>query len=115
MMKSDASKTRLKPTLDELQIMRRRGWLSQTPPEFQREVIKRCRRKAFQSGEPVYRLDEEYGGIYGLVDGGFAISAAATDRGLYLLHFGRPGLWVGAGPLFNHRRRASIIATRSSI
>jgi CRP/FNR family transcriptional regulator, cyclic AMP receptor protein len=100
---------------DKRQILRTRGWLSLTPTAFQDEVLKRCRPEIFRRGESVFHLDDEYGGIYGLVEGGLSISAAPRDRGPYLVHFGRPGLWVGAAPLFKHRRRVTVTATRHSV
>ena len=106
---------RTKPKIDRLQIVRKRGWLSMTPTAFQDRVLKCCRLQSLQSGDPVFRLDDEHGGIYCLIEGSVAVFAAPTDRGPYLVHIGRPGLWMGAGPLFNYRRRSTVTATRPSV
>lgn len=105
----------MKLETDKLQIVRTRGWLSMTPQTFQDEVLKRCRPEVFRQGETLFHLDDEHGGIYGLIEGGLSIAAAPRDRGPYLVHFGRPGLWVGAAPLFKHKRRVTVTATRLSV
>jgi CRP/FNR family cyclic AMP-dependent transcriptional regulator len=114
-MKNVTGEARLTPKIVGSQIARMRGWLSKTPPTFQEEVLKRCRSLTFQPGETLYHLGEEHGGIYGLIEGGVAISAAPTDRGPYLIHFGRPGFWAGAAPLFMSRRLVSVTTTRPSV
>lgn len=114
-MKNVTGEAWLKPKIVGSQIARMRGWLSKTPPTFQEEILKRCRSLTFQPGETLYHLGEEHGGIYGLIEGGVAISAAPTDRGPYLIHFGRPGFWVGAAPLFMSRRLVGVIVTRPSV
>ena len=114
-MKIDTAKSPLKPDVVGEQIVRTRGWLSMTPTAFQDRVLKSCRSQSLLSGEPVFRLNDEYGGIYGLIEGSVAVVAAPTDRGPYLVHIGRPGLWMGAGPLFNYARRSTVTATRPSV
>ena len=58
-MKNVTVEARLTPKIVGSQIARMRGWLSMTPPEFQDEVLKRCRSLTFQSGETLYHLGED--------------------------------------------------------
>jgi len=91
------------------------GWLSQTPPEFQRVVLDRCRLQGFKAGQPIYMAGDPPGGMYGLVSGGLSISIAPGERGPYFAHLGRPGTWFGeASAILRQPRRVGLTATRGA-
>jgi CRP-like cAMP-binding protein len=91
------------------------GWLSQTPPEFHRAVLDRCRLQAFKTGQSIYMAGDPPGGMYGLVSGGLGVSIAPGERGPYFAHLGRPGTWFGeAAAILRQPRRVGLTATRDA-
>ena len=91
------------------------GWLSQTPPSFQRMVLNRCRLQRFESEQSIYMAGDPPGGMYGLVSGGVGISIAPGEQGPYFAHLGRPGTWFGeASAILRQPRRVGLTATRDA-
>src|SRR5271163_1672879 len=76
------------------------GWLSQTPPSFQRSVLDRCHLRHFNAGEAIYSVGDPPGGMFGLVAGGLNVSIAPNERGPYFTHVARPGSWFGEAAAF---------------
>jgi len=96
-------------------IVRRHGWLSQTPAAFAREVLDRCSLQSFTTGQSIYVVGDPPGGMYGLVSGGLSISIAPGERGPYFAHFARPGSWLGEAAAFTGQpRRVGLSATRDT-
>jgi CRP/FNR family transcriptional regulator, cyclic AMP receptor protein len=104
------------PELPEAhEIVSRDGWLSRTPPTFQRIVLDRSQLQTFETGAPVYALGDPPGGMYGLVSGGLGITIAPNEIGPYFAHFARPGTWFGeAAALTGQPRRIGLMATRET-
>lgn len=86
-------------------IAAREGWLSQTPPAFQKEILDRASLQSFSSGDTIYMVGAPPGGIYGMISGGVRLSAAAGDLGPFITHYFRPGSWLGEGPIITDRPR----------
>ena len=96
-------------------IVLRHGWLSQTPSDFQAKVLGRCRLQSFAAGEPVYRIGDPPGGMFGMISGGIAISVSPSLDGPYVAHFAMPGLWLGeAAAITGQPRRVELVATRET-
>jgi len=97
------------------EIVLRQGWLSQTPPSFQRDVLDRCHLRHFEAREPIYSVGDPPGGMFGLVAGGVNVSIAPNERGPHFSHFARPGSWFGGAAAFTDQpRRVGLAATRDS-
>lgn len=88
-----------------------RGWLAHQPPRFRAALLARARLRRFATGEVLFGVDGEPGGIFGAVSGGFALSVAGARRGPDLAHVVRCGTWFGMGPLMTRRRR--VLAARA--
>jgi CRP-like cAMP-binding protein len=102
-------------TIAARDIVLRRGWLSQTPPSFQRTVMDRCRLQHFAAGDPVYTVGDPPGAMFGLVTGGLAISIAPGEHGPTFAHFAQPGSWFGeASAITGQPRRVGLTATRDT-
>ena len=96
-------------------VMRRSGWLSQTPKDFQGEVLERCLLQTVAAGQTIYAVGDPPGGMYGLVSGGLGVLIAPGERGPYFAHFARPGAWFGdAAALTRQPRRVGLAATRDT-
>lgn len=97
------------------EIVRRAGWLSLTPPPFQRIVLDRCQLQTFTAGAAIYSLGDPPGGMFGLVSGGLGITIAPNEIGPYFAHFARPGTWFGeAAAITGQPRRIGLMATRET-
>ena len=97
------------------EIVLRQGWLCQTPPPFQREVLDRCHLQHFATGETIYSIGDPPGGMFGLVSGRLNISIAPNERGPYFVHLARPGSWFGeAAAITGQPRRVGLAAARDS-
>ena len=93
-------------------IVLKHGWLRHTPIPFRSTVLDRCLLEEF-AGTPVYAIDDDPGGMYGLVEGGLGISMAPRERGPYTAHFAMPGTWFGEIATFTrHPRRVGLTTTR---
>jgi CRP/FNR family transcriptional regulator, cyclic AMP receptor protein len=91
------------------------GWLSLTPPSFQRMVLDRRRLQRFKTGQSIYMVGDPPGGMFGLVSGRVGISIAPGERGPYFAHLGRPGTWFGeAAAILRQPRRVGLTATREA-
>lgn len=100
---------------DARAFLRRRGWLSGTPPRFADALLARCQMGSAERGAAVYRIGAPYDGLRGIVSGGFAFEIAPYERGPNLAHVFRPGFWFGEAESFDARPQiATIVATRDS-
>ncbi len=100
---------------DAAQVLRTHGWLSHTPAAFQDRVIERGRLCEFEAGQPIYQLGDPPGGIYGLVEGGVAISIAPGEHEPQFAHFAVPGIWLGETAVITRQpRRVGLRCTRYS-
>ena len=97
------------------EIVRKRGWLRDTPEPFRRAVLERCRLQQFAAGKPVYSIGDEPGGLYGVVTGALGVSVSPGELGPYIAHLAIPGAWFGEISAFTRQpRRVGLIATRDS-
>ena len=97
------------------EVVRRKGWLRQTPAAFQCAVLDRCLLEKFKPGIPVYTVGDEPGGMYGIVAGALGVSVATAKQGVYTAHFALPGSWFGETAAFTRQpRRVGLTATRDS-
>ncbi len=104
------------PTLPHAHaIVSREGWLSLTPPPFRRSVLARCSLQAHKAGATLYSVGDPPGGMFGLVQGSFALSIAPGERGPYVAHVARPGTWFGEAAAFTEQpRRIGLAVTRDT-
>jgi len=92
-----------------------KGWLSMTPPSFQRAVLDRCLLLTFRAGDSVYRLGDPPGGMFGLVSGGLGVAVGQGECSPYIGHFALPGAWFGeAAAITRQPRRIGLSATRDT-
>jgi len=99
------------PKHDKLKIFSERGWLSLTSSDFRASVLERLAVYEFQAGDPIYRLQDPAGGLWGIVKGSIEAEMPGPT-GPSLGHFGTPGLWFGEGTVINSSpRRTGVSAT----
>jgi CRP-like cAMP-binding protein len=76
-------------------IVTRSGWLAQTPPAIQALILARCDLLWFGESELISKADDEAGGIFGVVAGGFELHLPRRQAKTTLAHIGGPGFWIG--------------------
>jgi CRP-like cAMP-binding protein len=94
--------------MNELQakaIMRSIGWLAGEQSSIQDGVLSNSRLRMFKSGEYVFHLDDDPGGIFGVIDGGFGVYLRSAGTRMVLSEVLRQGVWFGTGPALSARRR----------
>ncbi len=97
----------------ELAAVLDQGWLSRQPAAFRAEVLARCLVQDFDAGKALYHLGDPGGGIYGLVRGLFAVTAAPGASLPRMFHIGLPGVWTGEGPYMTGEPRRLTLAAAS--
>ena len=88
-----------------LNLVSRRGWLSQTPRAFRNALLARVHLQTFTEGEIIYEAGDPPGGIYGIVSGAVRISFAPGERGPVFAHYFRPGSWFGEAAALSRQPR----------
>lgn len=76
-----------------------RGWLSQQPAGFRRQILEMARCVTVARGEWVFSINDPPGGIYGVVSGGIGIEGGGPFHMLRLGHVLRAGSWFGHHPI----------------
>ena len=94
------------------EFLARHGWLSFTPPAFQKNVLARIQSREFKKGEAVYRAGDAPGGLWVVLEGAVEIELPPPDTAPHFVHLAAPGFWFGEWPLIWDRpRRLTVIAT----
>lgn len=86
-------------TADEAKIlMRKHGWLLEEAGWVQDAVLARAQLRTFRTGEFTFHANDDPGGIYGVVSGGFGIWLPSGAQETILVHVIRLGVWFGHSP-----------------
>jgi CRP/FNR family transcriptional regulator, cyclic AMP receptor protein len=97
-------------------IIRRHGWLAAEAEWVQNAILESARLKSFVINQAVYQFDDDPGGLYGVVDGGFGLSLPSGAREMALAHIVRRGVWFGHKPfLEGGTRTLSVRAIEPSL
>jgi CRP-like cAMP-binding protein len=91
-----------------------KGWLA-NEPDWLRDALLGCAKlRTFQPGEYAYHFDDEPGGMFGIVTGGFGVIIPSGAE-MMICHILRTGAWFGFGPvLTNGPRTFSFRAVEQS-
>lgn len=76
-----------------------RGWLSEQPAGFRRQIMDMSRCMSVARGKWVFAINDPPGGIYGVVSGGIGIEGGGPFHLLRLGHVLRAGSWFGHRPI----------------
>lgn len=87
------------------EILSSGGWLSQQPPDFREEILRRCILQRFAAGDVLFRVGDDLGGIYGIATGAVVVMSAPGAAIPRLFHVGMPGSWIGEGPFLTREPR----------
>jgi CRP-like cAMP-binding protein len=88
-----------------LDLVSRRGWLSQTPRAFRNALLARVHLETFADGEIIYEAGDPPGGVYGIVLGSVRISFVPGEFGPVFAHYFRPGSWFGEAAALSRQSR----------
>ncbi|MFG1239778.1 Crp/Fnr family transcriptional regulator [Xanthobacter autotrophicus DSM 597] len=90
---------------DAERILASAGWLSRQPVSFQNALFRQGYLVNFAKGEYLYRIGDAAGGIYGLLEGGFAAEVMVGRSLSRVAHVLRRYNWIGTGPALSGQTR----------
>jgi CRP/FNR family transcriptional regulator, cyclic AMP receptor protein len=94
-------------------LLRREGWLSRTPTEFQDVMLANAHWLEFDAGETISHGGDTDGGIYGLVNGEFSGIPAVGAPELSVIHVFAAPFWYGLNPVLEGRPRSISMVART--
>jgi CRP-like cAMP-binding protein len=80
-------------------ILAGRGWLSVTPPDFQRALLSRSSWHCLEAGAPIQDGGEQAGELIGLADGVIALRTILGPADTPIMHLSHPVFWLGYVPI----------------
>ncbi len=97
-------------------ILSEHGWLALTAPDFRQAVLDRVTSRKLAAGDPVYRLGDNEGGLWAVIEGGVQFELSGPQLVSSLAHVAIPGFWFGEGPLIGKEaRRHDAYASERSV
>jgi CRP-like cAMP-binding protein len=98
-----------------LRILASRGWLSATPPEFQRALLSRSVWHCLEAGAPLQFGGEKTGEMIGLARGVLEMRTILGPAETPIMHLAHPVFWLGYVPIIlgKSRRLSASAKTRS--
>lgn len=105
------------PIPERLQVLTRSdGWFGRAPRDFKGAILGAVDWRTCLAGEALYRVVDESGDVFGIVEGSIDICSRFAPGENPLLHIGHEGLWFGVGPLLSgQRRRATVVARADTL
>ena len=92
------------------------GWFSRIPVPLRSALLNVAWVQRYKTGQPLFAVGDQPGGLYGLESGCLALEAAQSDsppQKTFLVH---PGTWIGEGPVAGREvRMIGAWATRPSM
>jgi CRP/FNR family cyclic AMP-dependent transcriptional regulator len=93
-----------------------RGWFSDIDPALAEAVLDGGRLVSVDRGKPLFRPEDDPGGVYGVVAGGMVMFTTGHDGAPRAEHIMRRGAWFGYGAvLFRHNRTRLAEANEPSV
>ena len=92
---------------DSQMLLTGTGWLSRTPPAFQRAMFDMGVWREVDAGSTIIMAGDNGGGLWAVARGQIDIVTALSTPDAPPAHIGQPGSWWGAAPVFGRPRNAS--------
>jgi CRP/FNR family transcriptional regulator, cyclic AMP receptor protein len=96
-----------------IDVLSRRGWLSQTPAAFQRAIIERCTLRPVARGQPVFVAGDDEADIFCIVRGHLDFLSRFSVSDGHVVHITHPGFWFGFAPLLTGTPRVFTVIART--
>ncbi|MFD0981326.1 Crp/Fnr family transcriptional regulator [Tropicimonas aquimaris] len=97
------------------EVLGTRGWLSERSPAFREQMLETGRLMRFVDGQPLYHVDDEPEGMFGLVSGSVRIEIPGGLEEAIFVHQAEPGFWIGDLALFSKQKRLVGVTARGPI
>lgn len=92
------------------------GWLSLTSSDFRQAVLERLTIRKLAAGEAIYRMGDNEGGLWAIVEGGVQFEIPGPQLAPGLAYVAIPGFWFGETPLISKTaRQIDAVATHPSV
>lgn len=79
------------------EVVSTQGWLSSLPEHFRKRFLAQASVKTVEADTVLFEAGDFNSSVIGLVDGILAISWDHPQLHRHLIHFARPGFWIGDG------------------
>lgn len=93
-------------------MLGRQGWLARTSPDFREAVLGRAIWRTAEPGDVIASAGDDIGGLIGVAEGTFAMSAPAWTAAPVIHHL-QPGDWSGHVPLVTGQPRRATTEART--
>lgn len=105
------------PLPDRLRVLtENEGWFGRAPADFRNAVLAACEWREYQAGEPVYRVIDESGDLFGIADGSIELFSRYAPIDNPVMHIVHEGFWFGVGPLVSGQpRRVTAVARTEAL
>jgi CRP/FNR family transcriptional regulator, cyclic AMP receptor protein len=80
-------------------LIQRHGWLASQPAWLRDSVLSRAKLRTYEPHEFTFHAEDDPGGIYGVISGGFGVMLPSGGGEMVLCHILRLGVWFGTGPV----------------
>jgi len=98
-----------------LRVLASRGWLSVTPPDFQRALLSRSSWHCLEAGAPIQAGGEEAGELIGLADGVIALRTILGPADTPIMHLSHPVFWLGYVPIILGKPRRIAASAKTPV
>jgi CRP-like cAMP-binding protein len=96
-----------------VEVLSRRGWLSQTPAVFQRAILDLCTLRPVARAQPVFVAGDDKADIFGIVRGHLDFLSRFSVSDGHVVHITHPGFWFGFAPLLTGTPRVFTVIART--
>ena len=86
-------------------LIQKHGWLATEPVWVRNSILSRVRLRRLEAHQFTYHVEDDPGGIYGVVSGGVGVMLPSGAGEMILCHVVRLGVWFGTGPVMTGRPR----------
>ena len=94
-----------------MDVLSRAGWLSGTPVEFRNAILSLCRWESLEPGALIHTASQADGLMSGLARGIMDLRSILGRADTPVMHFARPGFWLGYTRVVSPRRSNRVEAT----
>jgi len=86
-----------------------RGWLSEQPEPFRKELLQHCKLRSVARGNSIFHAGDSTMDLYGVAKGALMVEMPQADSGLLDVHLSTSGHWLGGFALVTGNDRLSTI------
>jgi hypothetical protein len=98
-----------------MDVLRRGGWLRDTPVDFREAILSLCRWQRLEAGALIQAGGEDEGELIGLARGIIELRTVLGRADTQIMHFAHPVFWFGFVPIVASRPRPLAASAKTPI